>query len=366
MSSEQQIAEQELANVVVFTHAPDGQDEKREPRYKLLDSAAIKALPPLEWLIKGVMPAKGIAAIFGPSASGKSFLALDMAVAIAEGATWFGYRVDRAPVVYLPLEGQAGFGQRVRAWEVANRRSLPEGLHMVLQPFRLTEAADVQDLAEVVPPGAVIFVDTLNRAAPTADENSSKDMGGIIEGTKRLESLTGGVVILVHHTGKNTQQKMRGHSSLVSAMDATVEVERNGDSRTWRADKEKDAADGQGHAFKLRVVELGEDDDGDPITSCVVAEDDSAAEIRRVRLPQGSNQKIAAAALKPLFEKGSTGKVKEAHHRPCIQLEDGINAVAERLTCESARRNTVARATVNAMVANGLLGCNEGWLWFAG
>ncbi len=365
MNAKRQLAEQELANVEVFTPATPSPGDKREPRYKLLNSAAIKALPPLKWRIKGVMPAKGIASIFGPSASGKSFLALDMAVAIAEHAAWFGYRVEPAPVVYVCLEGEAGFGQRVKAWEVANHRSLPERLHMVLQPFRIADAADVQDLAEVVPPGAVVFVDTLNRAAPTADENSSKDMGGIIEGTKHLEALTGGVVILVHHTGKDEGRGMRGHSSLFSAMDATVEVRRNGDSRTWKAEKEKDAADGQVHAFKLRVVELGEDDDGDPITSCVVAEDKSAVEIRSVKSPQGSNQIIAAKALKPLFEKGSTGKPGAPLHRPCIKLEDGINAVAERLTCETSRRNSRARSTVTAMVANGLLGCNEGWLWFA-
>ena len=365
MNAERELVEPELANMAVFNPATFTPDDKREPRYKLLSSAAIQALPPLKWRIKGVMPAKGIAAIFGPSTSGKSFLAIDMAVAIAEHATWFGYRVQSCPVVYVCLEGEAGFGQRVRAWEVASRRSLPEGLHMVLQPFRITFSDDVEELAQVVPKGAVVFVDTLNRAAPTSDENSSRDMGAILEGAKQLQSFTDGLVVLVHHTGKDVNQGMRGHSSLFAAMDATVALKRNGDSRQWEVAKAKDGSDGKSHAFKLRVVELGEDDDGDPITSCVVAEDESAAEIRKVKLPKGSNQKIAAAALKPLFEKGSTGKVKEAHHRPCIQLEDGINAVAERLTCESGRRNTLACSTVNAMVANGLLGCNEGWLWFA-
>ena len=362
MSAEQQIAEQELAHAAVFKPAHFNPDE---PRYKLLTSAAILALPRLKWRVKGVVPANGIAALFGPSASGKSFLAFDMAVAIAEGITWFGYRVEPAPVVYVCLEGEAGFGQRVKAWQVANHRGLPAGLHMVLQPFRITFSNDVEELAQVVPKGAVVFVDTLNRAAPTADENASKDMGQIIEGAKSLQTLTGGVVILVHHTGKNVQNGMRGHSSLFSAMDATIEVQRNGESRTWRADKEKDAADGQGHAFKLQVVELGEDDDGDPITSCVVAEDKSAVEIRCVKSPQGSNQIIAAKTLKPLFEDGSTGKLGAPLHRPCIKLEDGISAVAERLTCETSRRNSRARSTVTAMVANGLLGCNEGWLWFA-
>lgn len=41
-------------------------------------------------------------------------------------------------------------------------------------------------LAALVPAGAVVLLDTQNRAALTADESSSKDMGEIPEGVKNL------------------------------------------------------------------------------------------------------------------------------------------------------------------------------------
>ena len=154
------------------------------PRYRLLGSADLHELPPLAWRVRGVFPAQGLAGIYGPSASGKSFLALDVAAAIPESAHWFGYRVKPAPVVYCALEGEAGFRLRVAAWEQAKGHALPVGLRLVLQPFKLTDRQDVTDLAAAVltaGAGAVTILDTLNRAAPEADENASADMGRIIE-----------------------------------------------------------------------------------------------------------------------------------------------------------------------------------------
>ena len=88
---------------------------KSEPRYKLLGSADIATLPALEWRVRGVLPATGLAALYGPSGSGKSFLALDLACSIVEGARWFDCRVEAAPVVYICLEGEAGFKLRARS-----------------------------------------------------------------------------------------------------------------------------------------------------------------------------------------------------------------------------------------------------------
>jgi hypothetical protein len=83
--------------------------------------------------------------------------------------------------------------------------------------------------------GGVLCLDTLNRAAPTADENSSRDMGEILEAAKRLQAATGGLVVLVHHTGKDSSRGLRGHSSLFAAMDAAVEVSRDGDRHTFES-----------------------------------------------------------------------------------------------------------------------------------
>ena len=368
MSIEQKMIEEKVLNNLqvlrpIIKDSP--QQLVSKPRYKLLGSADIDGLPPLEWRIKGVLPGQGMACLYGPSASGKSFLGFDMATAIAQGTPWFDCRVNPAPVVYVCLEGESGFRQRVLAWEQANRIGIPEHLHIVLQPFKLTEHQDVKDLAAVVPPGAVVFVDTLNRAAPTVDENSSRDMGQVIEAAKTLQALTGGLVVLVSHTGKDTSKGLRGHSSLFAALDSTVEVSRNGDSRQWKIDKSKDGADGSTHGFKLKIETLGTDSDGDAITSCVVERDDSQGDEPRVKLPNTGNGKIALDALKHLFKDGAIGKDGAPKGRPSIDLEGAVDAVANRLMVEPKRKRERARLAITNLVSRGVLGQNDGWLWYA-
>ena len=336
-----------------------------EPRYKLLSAAELRDLPPLAWRVRGVLPAVGLAALFGPSASGKSFLAFDMAASIAEGKSWFDCRVAAAPVVYAALEGEGGFKLRAQAWEVSRGRNLPDSLLMMMQGFKLTEPQDLNDFAAVVPAGAVVFIDTLNRAAPTADENSSKDMGEILQAAKTLQALTGGLVVLVHHTGKNAAAGLRGHSSLFAAMDAAVEVSRDGDRREWRVSKSKDGADGEAHPFKLHIETLGLDEYGEPVTSCTVRADTNAQDVQRVKVPQGDNQRLVYEGIRQLFKDGAIGKRGAPPLRPCIDLEVAVAAGAARLTCPSDKRTSRARTAISGMVARGLLGLNEGFLWTA-
>jgi hypothetical protein len=338
---------------------------KPAPRYKLLGSADLHALPPLAWCVRGVLPAVGLAGLYGPSASGKSFLALDMAAAIAEGSRWFDCRVEAAPVVYAALEGEAGFKLRAQAWETSKGRTLPDGLQMMMQPFKLTDPRDISDLAKVVPAGAVVFIDTLNRAAPTADENSSKDMGEILEGAKRLQHLINGLVVLVHHTGKNTAAGLRGHSSLFAALDCAVEVSRDGDRREWKVAKSKDGIDGDAHPFKLHIETLGIDEYHDPVTSCTVRADTNTDDIKRVKLPQGGNQRLVYEGIRGLFKDGISGKPGAPPLRPCIELEAAVAAGATRLTCQTDRRATRTREAITGLVSRGVLGLNEGWLWTA-
>lgn len=338
---------------------------KPAPRYKLLGADELRDLPPLAWCVRGVLPAVGLAALYGPSASGKSFLAFDMAAAIAEGRRWFDCRVEAAPVVYAALEGEAGFKLRAQAWEASRGRALPNGLRMMLQPFKLTEPQDVIDLAAVVPAGAVVVLDTLNRAAPTADENSSRDMGEILEAAKTLQAACNGLVLLVHHTGKNAAAGLRGHSSLFAAMDAAIEVSREGDRREWKVAKSKDGMDGEAFPFKLQVETLGVEATGEAITSCVVMRDSAVEDVKRVKLPQGGNQKIVLTALRTLFKDGTTGKPGAPPLAKCVEIEAAVTFAASALLVAQDRKAERAREAITGLVARGVLGCNEGWIWMA-
>lgn len=345
----------------------DAATEAETPRYRLLTADQLRDLPDLRWRVKGVLPATGLAGIYGAAASGKTFLALSIAAAVADGAEWFDCRVEPAPVVYVALEGEAGIKMRVAAWEAHHQRPLPDGMRLVLQPFRLTEGEDIVDLANVIPDGSVVFIDTLNRAAPTADENSSRDMGGILEASKALQALTGGLVVLVHHTGKDGTKGLRGHSSLLAALDAAVEVTRDDDRRSWKVAKAKDGIDGECHPFKLRVVELGTDDYGDPVTSCAVEPDDTANTVAKVKLPQGGNQKLIFDALRTLLAQQSPF---DETYPPCVpagqvavELEAVLPDLASCLTCEERRKTTRTREAITGLISRGVFGFKEGWLW---
>ena len=217
-----------------------------ERRYKLRSADDLLHAEPIVWRVKGVLPEQGIGAIFGPSGCGKSFLAIDLAMRIAQGGEWFGHKVKRYPVLYVCLEGEAGLSVRVKAYRAVNG-DIPRGIDFIDQPLNLLNPKDVRDLVAVITdravPHGVVILDTLNRAVPGADENSSVDMGNAIAAAKAAQQAIGGMVLLVHHTGKDVSKGMRGHSSLHAALDAAIEVRREGDSREWSVAKAKDGAD---------------------------------------------------------------------------------------------------------------------------
>lgn len=271
------------------------------PIYTLRTSAQIAALPPLQWRVKGILPTTGLAAIFGSSGSGKSFLAIDIAAAIALGNSWFGFHVRQAPVAYIALEGEGGISKRLRAWERANECNLPDDMRFVLgEEFNITDDAHVRQLASLIKHGSTIVIDTLNRAMHGADENSSKDMGTVLAGCKLLQNLTNSLVILVHHTGKDETKGMRGHSSLLAALDTAIEVIRDDDDRSWRVAKSKDDVDGMEFMFRLDVKFLGSDEDGDPITSCAIEQLATVAVPRSKKKLKGNQQAVFDAIYESL------------------------------------------------------------------
>lgn len=340
--------------------------------YKLLKGDDLRNLLPIQWRLKGVLPQVGLAALYGPSASGKSFLALDMCIAIAEGKKWFGLRTTVSPVIYVALEGESGFKNRVAAWELENNRKLPLTMNMVLQPFQITNQLDVDSLAATIPYDSVVIVDILNRAAPTSDENSSKEMDAILQACKRLQVLIGGLIVLIHHTGKDATQGARGHSSFFAALDGAIEVKRTGDKRFWSVAKAKDGQDGNQYAFTLKLHELGEDFDGDKVTSCTINQ--VAKNIFVKNPPTGAKQKEACREFK--FNVSEIGVLnapvadcpKDIH---CVDFETAVTFIASTLmTTAKKKRNNEARRLLTSLVTSGHIETaldqnDDAWCWIA-
>ena len=341
-------------------------------KYKLLSGKDLRIMPPVKWRLKGVFPYEGLAAMYGPSASGKSFLGFDAGVAISEGTDWFGIRTTKSTVVYVALEGESGFKNRVAAWELENKRTLPTNMFMVMQPFQFTNPTDVDDLAATIPHGSVVIVDTLNRAAPTSDENSSKEMGEILQACKWLQGLIGGLVVLVHHTGKDTTKGARGHSSLFAALDGAIEVEKSNGKRSWSIAKAKDGQDGKKFPFNLKVHNLGKDSDGDEITSCTI--DRALPNIFVKPSPKGAKQKTAFEAVKGHITNlinPTLGIAGSPTNAVCFKFEDAVSFLAGTLeTTEKHKRKNEARRLLKGLTDSGHLQTGldakaDCWFWIS-
>ena len=346
-----------------------------EPRYRLLTADDLASLPPVRWRVRGILPEQGLAAVYGPSGSGKSFLVLDLLGAVAEGLEWFGYRTPKCSVTYLALEGEAGIAQRMAAYTVKNGHA-PAAMRFVAAPFVLLESGDVLDLADAIRAAGgangIVAVDTLNRSAGGADENDSRDMGRLIDGAKALQAALGGLVLLVHHAGKDASKGLRGHSSLHAALDAVVEVIRDGDRREWRLAKSKDGTDGEAYPFRLSVVELGEDVDGEPVTSAVVEPLERSAGPPKPALPKaGTNMHTAWDVLGVLLREAGLTRPEGVPGsapvgRPVIQVEAAVDAITPKLIgVDEKRRRERARAAIQGLCGRGKLLHEGGWLWCA-
>lgn len=286
---------------------------------------------------------------------------------------WFDCRLKHASVLYVALEGEAGIAQRVKAYE-AEHGPVPPGFRVMLQPFDIRIPADRADLVRAIKAagwsGGVLCLDTLNRAAPGMDENDSKSMGEVISAAKAIQAELGGLVLVVHHTGKDAAKGLRGHSSLLAALDCAIEVSREGDLREWSVHKAKDGEDGEVHPFRLDVVEIGTDEYGDPITSCVVVPDDRKTEFRKVLPPKSGNMRVVWDALGDILRLAGDGRPKDApdrlpHGRPTVTLNCAIEGTRERLACDSKRKTERAQQALTGLHAKGLIVIDGGYVWVA-
>lgn len=240
---------------------------------QLTHASHIRAEIDPDYLIKGWITPNSISVMYGQPNVGKTFLALDIAHAVARGLPWGGCKVRPATVVYITLEGGAQFDLRVNAFEAPGFWVLKMPLSFMdktKDPTFICEA--LFDLAAVHGKIGFIVIDTLARAMTGGDENSAQDMGRLIASAELLKERTGAHVMMIHHMGKNAAQGARGHSSLRAAIDTEIELtkEDGQDIIEAKATKQRDMAVGKSFRYQLREKNMGEDRDGDPVTTCVV------------------------------------------------------------------------------------------------
>jgi RecA-family ATPase len=231
---------------------------------------------PVEWLIDNVLPKKAFCALYGPPGSYKSFVALDIAEAVATGRPWMGREVQAAgAVLYIAGEGFGGIGARIKACKLHNRTQAGAEIYVIRAAINMRSSAEdfdllVASIKDLMEKSGVQFelvqIDTLARAFGGGNENNSEDMGAFIHNAGRIQRMLNCAMMVLHHSGKDATKGLRGHSSLLGAVDTQLELMKIdatpnpsspiAGSGILTISKQKDGQDGLKIGFEMVKVEI--------------------------------------------------------------------------------------------------------------
>jgi hypothetical protein len=324
---------------------PDGEygwdETTTQPGILQIDYGEEALVPPptQNTVVRGILHKGSITLIFGMPKSGKSFLATDLALAVADAAraNWMGHRImQHGPVLYVACEGFGGFWKRLRAMipvdqlapeQLAIAKGRPKlivdpegrGYAWVPHPDDITEACNrVRERLGQLP--VLVVIDTVFRSFGGANVNDSAHMNAYVAAAQEIADRSI-AVLLVHHTTK-TNNTPAGSVSLIGAADTLVKVEKNKDgSHVWEVQEAKDDAETPPREFTLEVVDGIRDAFGEYVSSCRVidrgtrrheAKPGKAKEAEpKQPKPRTPNGELIHSALVGVFAKKHTPQERE-------------------------------------------------------
>ncbi len=272
------------------------------PTYNL---SYLRNMPPVKWLVDGLLTEHGFGVIYGEPGAGKSFLSIDIAMSVAYGRSWHGNPVKQGAVLYIAGEGVGGLGKRVKAWQQHVGIEADAPMYVLPMAVHMTEQEDVEKLLRTIDSLGQQFtlcvVDTVARSL-LGDENSSSDMGMFVSACNAVQRHINGAVVGVHHAGKDASRGMRGSTALLGAVDAALRVKKDEDSFTVHCEKQKDAEPFDDMTFDMVPVAML----GDSSVVIQLSQPENKKDIRRARLT--NDQHIALQALQNVLAKEKSGK----------------------------------------------------------
>ena len=355
--------------------APNGHDTKVRKHFELIPFDDIRIDTKPAHLVKGLIPCVGLCIVWGPPKCGKSFLVFDLMMHVALGWKYRGRKVRQGAVVYCALEGCAAFKNRIEAFRQAKLTDSASEVPFHLMASPLALVADhvalitaIRATLGTVPPGAVV-IDTLNRSL-TGSESDDRDMAAYVKAADGIRDAFNCAVVIVHHCG-HEGTRPRGHSSLMGALDVQVAVKRDtSDNIIATVELMKDGSQGDEFASRLEIVDVGLDDDGDKISSCIIVPVDGqqpSRDSKSAKLTKGA--KIALSALHEAI--GECGEVPPTSNH----IPDGVKAVTidqwrdyayrrgiSTSDKESAARMAFARAS-ECLIAARKVGVWDSFVW---
>ncbi|HEU0156799.1 MAG TPA: AAA family ATPase [Stellaceae bacterium] len=337
------------------------------------------------YTVHGIIPRLGVVIVWGKPKCGKTFWAFDLEMHVALGWPYRGREVEQGEVLHIACEGVAGLAARKEAWRIFHAAAVPDD-----PPFWLCKETSLDLIrdAEAVAkdifaqfgdrPIRLITIDTLNRSLK-GSESKDEDMSAYVRAAVRLAEQFQCAILIVHHCGYDATHP-RGHTSLIGAVDADIAIAKDaGGIICAEVQNMRDGAAGAQAYSRLAVVEVGYDDNGDPILSCAIVPADPPAAQSNAK-PKGTKppspmaskffgalgDAIAAHGQKMPASAGRLALTKERWEAEAIRLGllDQIPTDREKMRAAQNRRDAILSKYRRELIAANWLACNDKLLWF--
>jgi AAA domain len=184
--------------------------------YRTLPAAQLgDPTAPLRWLLADLFLVGAAGILGGAPKTGKSFFALELAVAVASATAAAGRFATTTPGPVLLCAAEdppAVVVQRLAALAAARGQALPTlPVEVIVEPgVRLPDGlARLAATVALVAP-RLLILDPLIRLH-RADENSAADMAVVLDGLRGLARASDCAILLVHHTRKAPAGGVAGH-----------------------------------------------------------------------------------------------------------------------------------------------------------
>ncbi|QFY90317.1 AAA family ATPase [Magnetovirga frankeli] len=269
-----------------------------KPAFRFIPEHELKTTP-ARYCIKPVLPSESVGILFGESGTFKSFLALDMGLAIAGGLDYHGMAVKTpGPVFYLAGEGHAGLAKRITGWKLHHDIGRPLPFYVSQTPAALYDARAAATVSEAITglveqsggdTPSLLVVDTLMTNFGGGDYKDGNDITALLNNLVQYARIPFGCTCLViHHVGHGEKGREAGAYQLRANSDFRISAERHGDTTTLTCLKSKDEAEWPPVSFTMQSVDLGfTDDDGEPVTTLVPVLTDTPTRTKARPMPPG-------------------------------------------------------------------------------
>ena len=279
--------------------------------FQTFDEDYLINMPPVQWMVEGLLTRHGFAVMYGAPGTGKSFLAIDIAMSLAHGTSWQARETRQGAVLYIAGEGVGGLGKRIKAWRLHHSIEARSGLTILPTAVNFRDQTEVEKLMRTIDSlnknFSCVVVDTVARALLGGEENSATDMGLFVAACDAIKAHCGCGLLAIHHANKTATggiNSMRGSSALAGAADTVLGITKSENLVSLVVDKQKDAEPHDKMTFEMVSVALPGD------TSVVIKETAQSVQKGGRGLPP--RQEVALRSLRNLMVDMAQTTVKKA------------------------------------------------------